>query len=166
MIESIKQFFIETVGPYWSVFICSMIPIIELRGAIPIGAIVGMNPLICFLISILGNMVPVPFVLLFIKKILELCRNSKVKFLNKFASFLYRKVDKNREKVNKYGYVGVGLLVAIPLPGTGAWTGSLVSAVIDLPFWKSMLAIFVGVCVAGVIMTFVSYGASFIFSLF
>ena len=165
MIESIKNFFTSVVGPYWSVFICSMIPIIELRGAIPIGAFVKMHPLICYLIAVTGNMLPVPFVLLLIKKIIELFKKSKIKFLNKFANFLERRTEKNKDKVIKYGFWGIVILVAIPLPGTGAWTGSLISALLDIPFWKAMLAVFVGVLIAGVAMLFISYGASLLISL-
>ena len=165
MIESIKNFFINIVGPYWSVFFCSMIPIIELRGAIPIGAIFKMHPIICYLIAVVGNMLPVPFILLFIKKIIELFKKSKISFLNKFANFLERKTEKHKDKVDKYGFWGIALLVAIPLPGTGAWTGSLVAALVNMKFWKALLAAFVGVLIAGVIMLFISYGASLLISL-
>lgn len=165
MIESIKNFFINIVGPYWSVFFCSMIPIIELRGAIPIGAIFKMHPVICYLISVVGNMIPVPFVLLFIKKLIQWFKTCKIGFLNKFGNFLERKSEKHKDKVTKYGFWGIALLVAIPLPGTGAWTGSLVAALMDMPFWKALLAAFVGVLIAGVVVLFISYGASMLFSL-
>ena len=138
MIEAIKTFFLETVGREWCVFFCSMIPIIELRGAIPMGAAFSLPWWQTYLISVIGNMIPVPFILLFIKKIIRWMSNSKVKFFNKTAGFLMRKVEKNREKIEKYSFFGVCLFVAIPLPATGAWTGSLVAAMIDMKFWKAV----------------------------
>ena len=82
----------------------------------------------------------------------------KIKFLNKFATWLLKKVEKNRAKIEKYGILGVALFVAIPLPGTGAWTGSLVAAVIDMKFRKSVLSAFIGVLIAGIVITLVCYG--------
>lgn len=163
MIEAIKTFFLETVGKELCVFLCSMIPIIELRGAIPMGAAFGLPIWKTYLLSIVGNMVPVPFILLFIKKIIQWMNNSKVKFFNKIGGFLIRKAEKNREKIEKYSFWGVCLFVAIPLPATGAWTGSLVAAVIDMKFWKAMLSAFVGVLISGIIMTLISYGVASIF---
>ncbi|MGM9665236.1 MAG: COG2426 family protein [Eubacteriales bacterium] len=163
MIEAIKTFFLETVGKEWCVFFCSMIPIIELRGAIPMGAAFSLPWWQTYIISVIGNMIPVPFILLFIKKIIRWMSNSKVKFFNKTAGFLMRKVEKNRERIEKYSFFGVCLFVAIPLPATGAWTGSLVAAMIDMKFWKAVLSAFIGVLVAGVIMTLISYGIAAIF---
>ena len=165
MIESIRNFFVNIVGPYWSVFICSMIPIVELRGSIPIGAIFEMNPIVCYVISVVGNLLPIPLSLLFIKKILELFEKSNIKFLNKITNFLNNRVEKHKSKVEKYGFWGIVLLVAIPLPGTGAWTGSLVAGCLKLPFWKSFLAITIGVLIAGIAVLFISYGASLLISL-
>ena len=163
MIEAIKTFFLETVGREWCVFFCSMIPIIELRGAIQMGAAFSLPWWQTYIISVIGNMIPVPFILLFIKKIIRWMSNSKVKFFNKTAGFLMRKVEKNRERIEKYSFFGVCLFVAIPLPATGAWTGSLVAAMIDMKFWKAVLSAFIGVLVAGVIMTLISYGIAAIF---
>ena len=163
MIEAIKTFFLETVGREWCVFFCSMIPIIELRSAIPMGAAFSLPWWQTYLISVIGNMIPVPFILLFIKKIIRWMSNSKVKLFNKTAGFLMRKVEKNREKIEKYSFFGVCLFVAIPLPATGAWTGSLVAAMIDMKFWKAVLSAFIGVLAAGVIMTLISYGIAAIF---
>lgn len=163
MIEAIKTFFLETVGREWCVFFCSMIPIIELRGAIPMGAAFSLPWWQTYIISVIGNMIPVPFILLFIKKIIRWMSNSKVKFFNKTAGFLMRKVEKNRERIEKYSFFGVCLFVAIPLPATGAWTGSLVAAMIDMKLWKAVLSAFIGVLVAGVVMTLISYGIAAIF---
>lgn len=155
MIEAIETFFLETVGREWCVFFCSMIPIIELRGAIPLGAAIGLHWLPCLAISVLGNMLPVPFILLFINAIIQAMK--KTKHLAKFANWLEAKAEKNRERILKFGFFGLILFVGTPLPGTGAWTGSLAGSVLRIPFWRSLLATFLGVLLAGGIMTVISY---------
>ena len=159
MIEAIEHFFLETVGPKLCVFFCSMIPIIELRGGIPLGAGLGLPwwqtmPL------------PVPFILLFIRFIIDKMAQSKIRFFNKIAGWLNRKAEKNRPKIEKYAFWGMALFVAIPLPVTGAWCGSLVCATIGEKFWRAMLSAFIGVCIAAVIMTLASYGAVAAFKVF
>lgn len=163
IIEAIKGFFLETVGKELCVFFCSMIPIIELRGAIPMGAVFGIPWWQVYILSVLGNMVPVPFILLLIKKIIQWMSDSKIKFFNKIANFLLHKVEKKRAGIEKYAFWGVCLFVAVPLPVTGAWTGSLVAAMIDMKFWKALLSCLLGVMISGVIMTIVSYGIAAIF---
>ena len=168
MTEAIKQFFLETVGKELCVFFCSMIPIIELRGAIPMGAafnatLGGMPFWLTYILSVAGNMLPIPFILLFIKKMIKWMSVSKIKFFNKVANFLLNKVEKKRDKIEKYSFWGVCLFVAVPLPVTGAWTGSLVAAMIDMKFWKALLSCLLGVMIAGVVMTVVSYGVAAIF---
>ena len=158
MIDGIKTFFANTLGRVPSVFLCSMIPIIELRGAIPMAFFLGMPWWQAYIISVIGNMLPVPFILLFIPKILAWMQKCKIKFLNKFANWLDRKVEKNRPKIEKYAFWGVCAFVAIPLPTTGAWTGSLVAAMIEMKFWKAMLSAFIGVLIAGAIVTAIVYG--------
>ena len=163
IIEAIISFFLVTVGKELCVFFCSMIPIIELRGAVPMGAVFDMPWYLTYVLSVLGNMVPVPFILLLIKKVIEWMSKSKVKFFNKFANFLLRKVEKKRAKIEKYAFWGVCFFVAIPLPVTGAWTGSLVASMIDMKPWKAFLSCLLGVMISGVIMTVISYGISAIF---
>ena len=163
MTEAIRTFFLETVGKELCVFFCSMIPIIELRGAVPMGAVFGMPWWQTYILSVLGNMVPVPFILLLIKKMIQWMSVSKVKFFNKIANFLLRKVEKRRAGIEKYSFWGVCLFVAVPLPVTGAWTGSLVAAMIDMKFWKAFLSCLFGVMISGVIMTVISYGVAAIF---
>ncbi len=158
IVNAIKGFFLETVGEELCVFFCSMIPIIELRGAIPMGFAFGLPWWQTYLLSILGNMLPVPFILLFIRKMIEWMTKSKIKFFNKFAGWLNRKVEKRRAQIEKYAFWGVCFFVAIPLPMTGAWTGSLVAAMIDMKFWKAMLSALLGVMIAGVIVTLIAYG--------
>ncbi len=156
--SAIQSFFLDIVGKELCVLFCSMIPIIELRGAIPMGAVLGMPWYLTFILSVIGNLLPVPFILLFIKKVIVWMTASKVRFFNKFAGFLNRKVEKNREKIARYSFWGVALFVAIPLPATGAWTGSLVAAMIDMKFPKAVLSALIGVLIAGVIVTVISYG--------
>lgn len=164
MIDAIEQFFLETVGREWCVFFCSMIPIIELRGAIPLGAALGLPWWQNFIICFLGNLLPVPFILLLINRVIRWFSRSRVKFLNKFANWLLQKAEKNRDKIEKYGFWGVAIFVGIPLPMTGAWTGSLAAAVIDLKFWKALLSAVIGVIMAGVIMSLISYGVIAVFT--
>ena len=163
MVEAIQTFFLETVGKELCVFFCSMIPIIELRGAIPLGFALGLPWWQSYALSVLGNMLPVPFILLLIKGMIGWMSRSKINFFNKVANFLLRKVEKKRDKIEKYSFWGVALFVGVPLPVTGAWTGSLVAAMIDMKFWKALLSAFIGVLIAGVIMTLISYGALAIF---
>ncbi len=166
MVEAIKSFFTEAVGPYFSVFFCSMIPIIELRGAIPMGAALGLPWWQNYIISVVGNMLPVPVILLFVRGVLDWMERSKIKLFSKVAGWVNRKAEKNRAKIERYSFWGVALFVAIPLPATGAWTGALVAATIEMKFWKAMLSALIGVMIAGVIMTLASYGVVAAFKIF
>ncbi len=156
MLDTFKSFLVRTIGMRWAVFLCSMIPIIELRGSIILGATLELPWWQNYLISVIGNMIPVPFILLLIRWVLGLMK--KTRLFGKLAAWLEQKAEKNKPKVEKYGFWGLCILVAIPLPGTGAWTGSLVAALMRINFWKALLAVFIGVLIAGVIMTLASYG--------
>ena len=166
MIAAIKAFLTEILGARLGVLLCAMLPIIELRGAIPLGAALALPWWQNYLFAVLGNMIPVPFILLFIKKIIAWMTASRVKFFNKIGTWLTNKAEKNRERVEKYSFWGVCLFVAIPLPVTGAWTGSLVAAVIDMKFHRALLSCLIGVLIAGVIMTLASYGVVAAFQIF
>lgn len=157
MTEAIKNFFLETVGRELCVFFCSLLPIIECRGAVPLGCGLGLPWWQTYLLAVAGNLLPVPFILLFIRAILRWMTTCRVGFLNRFGHWLERKVEKHKGKIEKYSYWGVVLFVAIPIPGTGAWTGSLIAAVLRLDFKKSLLAATFGVLLAATIMTVVSY---------
>ena len=163
MVAAIERFFLETVGKKLCVFFCSMLPIIELRGAIPLGAGFGLPWWLSYILSVAGNMLPVPFILLFVKTVIAWASKSKLAIFNKFAGFLTKKIEKNRDKIAKYSFWGVCFFVAIPLPMTGAWTGSLVAATLDMKFWKALLSCFLGVLIAGAVVTLISYGALAIF---
>lgn len=138
------------------VFLCSMVPIIELRGAIPLGATLELPFYLNYIICVIGNMIPVPFILLFIRHILNWMK--RLPKLDNIAIWVENKAEKNKAKVLKYATFGLFFFVALPLPGTGAWTGSLVAAMLDMRLKKAIPAIFLGVMTAGVIMTLASYG--------
>ena len=105
-------------------------------------------------------MIPVPFILLFIQKILLWMEGSRVGLFQKIGGWIRRKADKNTDKIQKFGFWGVCFFVAIPLPMTGAWTGSLVAATIGMKFWKAMLSALLGVLIAGTIVSLVCYGVA------
>jgi len=166
MIEFIQNFFLETVGKELCVLFCSMLPIIELRGAIPLGAALGLEWWLCYILAVIGNILPVPFILLFIKKIIKWMSSCRISFFNKLANWIIRKAEKNRDRIEKYSFWGVCIFVAIPLPMTGAWTGLLVAAFIDMKFWKALLSCFIGVLIAGTVMSLASYGVVAAFQIF
>ncbi len=149
-------------GKILTTFLISMVPIIELRGAIPWATGMGLSPVIAIPVAMIGNLLPIPFIILFIKKIFAWMRNVSPK-LNKVVDKMESKADKNKEKVLKYAFWGLVLFVAIPLPGTGAWTGALVAAMLDMPLKKAFPSVVLGVLGAGIIVAFVSYGAAALF---
>lgn len=164
MVEAIETFFLETVGKELCVLFCSMLPIIELRGAIPLGAGLGLPWWQTFAISVVGNLLPIPFILLLMRWMLDVMK--KVKGLRRIALWLEAKVEKKRDKVEKYAFWGLTIFVAIPLPGTGAWTGSLIASVTGMRFWRSFLCATIGVLIAAVVMTLASYGVVEAFNMF
>ena len=132
-------------------------PVLELRGAIPYGVAGGIPVFYSALIAIVGNMVPVPFVLLFARTILSYMEQRN-QFLKGLAAKLKAKAERNRKKVERYKFWGLVLLVAIPLPGTGAWTGALVAAILDEEGVKATCAIFIGVLIAAAIVSMITTG--------
>ena len=123
------------------VFIISLCPILELRGGLIAATLLGVKPIIAYIVSIIGNTLPVPFILLFITKVIDWMEKSKVKWMKRVAKWLRNKAHKNKEKIEKYGYLGLVLFVGIPLPGTRAWTGCLVASVFDMDRKISFLAV-------------------------
>lgn len=146
-------------GQILMTLLVSMVPVIELRGAIPIATGAGLSPWIAIPVAIVGNLLPIPFIILFIKKIFAWMRKTSPK-LNKIVDKMEAKAEKNKEKVLRYAFWGLAIFVAIPLPGTGAWTGALVAAMLDMPLKKAFPSIALGVLGAGAIISFVSYGAA------
>ncbi len=149
-------------GKILMTFLVSMVPIIELRGAIPIAVAHGLAPEIAIPIAILGNLVPVPFIIIFIRKIFLLIRRWFPK-LNRMIDRLEEKGKSKKEVIEKSTFWGLFFFVAIPLPGTGAWTGALIAAMLDMRLKRAFPSIALGVLTAGIIVAFVSYGAAEIF---
>ena len=164
MVEGIVQFFINIfgflkavpLGREITVFIISLMPILELRGGLIAASLLDLNPIIAYIVSIIGNILPIPFILWFMKKILDWMRDSK--HFSKIAKWLDKKVDKRKGQLEKYGYLGLVLFVGIPLPGTGAWTGCLIASVLNMDKKKSFIAALIGVVMASIIMMIISYG--------
>lgn len=146
----------DSIRHYLYVFFCAMTPLIELRGSILIGAGLGLPWLSNFLISVAGNMLPVPFILLFIRKILAWMHTTK--HFHRVAEWLEKKAHSKSDRVLRYASLGLTIFVGIPLPGTGAWTGALIAALLDMRMKYSLPAIFSGVLIAGFIVCGVSYG--------
>ncbi|MBQ1934470.1 MAG: small multi-drug export protein [Clostridia bacterium] len=138
-------------------FLISMVPIIELRGAIPIGAAMGLPWYVNYIVSVIGNFLPVPFILIFIRAILNWMKG--VPRLAKIALWLEARAAKKSDKVSKYATIGLMLFVAIPAPGTGAWTGSLIAALMEMRLKHSLISVFCGVIIAGAVVTLIAYGA-------
>ena len=155
MVDAIINYFSQ-INELFAVFIISMLPIVELRGAIPVGVGLGLELWKIFVVSVVGNMIPVPFVILFIRPIIEYL--AKTKRFSGFAKKLTERAMSKSEKVVKYKKIGLYLFVAIPLPGTGAWTGSLIASLLDMRLKDAVPMILAGVITAGIIMLFISYG--------
>lgn len=137
----------------------SMVPIIELRGALPIATGLGVEWYIALPVAIIGNIIPVPFIIIFIKKIFSWMSKQKG-FLARIVVKMEEKAFSKKDTIDKYGPWGLWIFVAIPLPGTGAWTGALIAAMMGISLKKSFPAIATGVITAGIIVAFVSYGAA------
>lgn len=145
-----------TYGKEIVVFIISLLPILELRGGLLAASILGLDPIKSYIICIIGNVIPVPFILLLINWILDLFRKSK--HLSGIAKWLDKKVDKHKHSIEKFGFWGLVLFVGIPLPGTGAWTGCLIAACLDMDRKKAFLATMIGILMASIIMMAISFG--------
>lgn len=149
---------LSPIGNDAALFLVSLIPFIELRGGIVLGHALAMDPLRTFLICFLANCIPVPFVILLTRPIFSWLK--KTKLLSGFVNKLEAKLEKKSGQIteHKYWFVGLLLFVAIPLPGTGAYTGSLIAALLDMRLKKAFPAIVLGVFIAAVIMTLASMG--------
>lgn len=143
-------------GKEITIFIISLMPILELRGGLIAASLLKVNPISSYIISIIGNVLPVPIILMFFNSILNFFK--KKKKLTKFINFVDKKVEKNKESIEKYGYLGLTLFVGVPLPGTGAWTGCLIASVLEMNKKKSFVAIFLGIIMASIIMMLLSFG--------
>ena len=151
------------VGKLVFTLLVSMVPVVELRGAIPFGHnVLGLGIWPAFFASVLGNLAPVPFIIVYIRRVFQWLRRN-VPRLDRLVDKLERKAHLKGKKVTKYKYLGLFLFVAIPLPGTGAWTGALAAAFLDMPLRRALPSIALGVLAAGVAISALSFGLGALF---
>ena len=150
------SFWGTTAGNFAMTFLIAMVPVLELRAAIPAGVIAGLNLQAVLAAAIMGNLLPIPFIIVFIRKIFKWMQSKSPRLANIVAK-LEAKADKKKDKVLKYEFWGLMLFVAIPLPGTGAWTGALIAAMLDMQLKRAFPAIAVGVLTAAIIVTAATY---------
>ena len=159
MAETIANWFVTNLEGSMAreliVFLVSLMPILELRGGIIAGFALQMEWLPTFLIAFVGNLIPIPFILLFIRYIFKVLKKTPMR---SFVHWCERKADQKSEQIRKYAYLGVFLFVAIPLPGTGAWMGALISALLNMDPKKTFPVIMMGVLTAGIIVSVLSFG--------
>lgn len=137
--------------------LCSMLPLIELRGGIPLGIAQGLDYKTAYIAAVIGSMIPVPFIIFFIKKIFEWMKKN-MPIMNNFVEKMEAKAHLKGKKVKKYRSFGLFIFVAIPLPGTGAWTGSLIAAFLDMRLKEALPAILLGDLTAGILMLILTRG--------
>ncbi|MBO5007544.1 MAG: small multi-drug export protein [Clostridia bacterium] len=153
MIEAIESFFIN-INPSFGTFMTSMFPIIELRGAIPLGIGLGLDWFWVYVISIIGNMIPIPFVILIIRPLIDWLVHSRL--FGKIGQWLDQRTKEKSQQVTKYKKLGLLIFVAIPLPGTGAWSGAMVAGILNMRLKDALPVIFGGVSIAGAAMVIIS----------
>ena len=155
IVQALVQFFGTTIPAKLTVFILSLMPVVELRGGILAAKLLHVDMFPAFFICLAGTLLPVPLILLFVNKLFDLLRNTR------FVRLVDRLEAKGRskfDKINRYETLGLMLFVAVPLPGTGAWTGSLAAALMKMDFKFALLSVAVGSFIADVIMCLLSYG--------
>ena len=150
------------LGEFCFTTLVSMIPVVELRGGIPFGVTLGLPVWAAYMAAVIGNILPVPFILVYIKQIFRWMRR-RMPRLNSLVDGLERKAHLKGRKVTKYKYLGLLLFVAIPLPGTGAWTGALAAAFLDMPLRKALPSILAGILIAGIAISVLTYGVASLF---
>ena len=138
-------------------FLMAMVPVIELRGAIPYGVLQGLSIGEALAVSIAGNLAPIPVLIVFTRRVFEWLKG-KSAHLNRMVLKLEAKAESKKETVEKWEFLGLVILVAIPLPGTGAWTGALVAAMMDMRLKRAFPAVVIGVIIAGIIVSAVTFG--------
>lgn len=159
----LMQWLLETLtGEFTLTMLVSMVPVIELRGGIPFGVAAGLPVWAAYLAAVIGNLIPVPFIIIYIRRIFQWMRRHMPR-LNRLVDKLERKAHLKGQTVTKYKYLGLTILVAIPLPGTGAWTGALVAALLDMRLKNAIGPIVTGVLIAGIVVSILTFGVSSIF---
>lgn len=162
MTDSLINWFTNTLSfmPKEAVaFIISMVPILELRGGLVAASLLGIGVFKAIILCVIGNVIPIPFILFFITPIFNWMK--KTKLFRPLVEKLEEKSMSKSDQIQKYEFWGLALFVGIPLPGTGAWTGALIAALLGIDIKKASLSIFIGIIIATVIMTFISYGIPF-----
>lgn len=149
-------------GEFLLTLLVSMVPVIELRGGIPFGVAAGLPVWAAYLAAVIGNLIPVPFIVVYIRRVFVFMRRHMPR-LNSLVDKMEQKAHLKSASVLKYQYLGLAIFVAIPLPGTGAWTGALVAAFLDMRLKKAMPSIVGGVLSAGLIISILSYGVKSLF---
>ena len=159
----LMQWLTDTMaGEFTLTVLVSMIPVVELRGGIPFGVAAGLPVWAAFLAAITGNMIPVPFIIVYIRRIFQWMREKNPR-LDRLVDRLEQKAHLKGKRVTKYKYLGLALFVAIPLPGTGAWTGSLAAAFLDMPLRRAIPSVVAGVVTAGLAISILTYGIASLF---
>lgn len=151
-----------SVGEFCFTMLVSMIPVVELRGGIPFGVSLGLPVWAAYVAAVIGNLLPVPFILVYIKEIFHWMRR-RMPRLNSLVDRLEQKAHLKGRRVTKYKYLGLLLFVAIPLPGTGAWTGALAAAFLDMPLRKALGSILAGILIAGIAISVLTFGVASLF---
>lgn len=158
--ESIAIWFGETLGQFIPAelvtFIVSLFPILECRGGIIVGRLLGLPLVSTIVVSVIGNILPIPFILLFIKKIFKWLRPTKL--MGPIVTKLEEKAMKKSDALEKGEFIGLLLFVGIPLPGTGAWTGALIASLLGIDIKKASVAILIGIAMATTIVSLIMYG--------
>ena len=144
-------------GKFLFTLLVSMVPVVELRGGIPFGVAMGLSVPKAYLAAVIGNMIPVPFIIVYIRRIFQWMRRHMPK-LNSMVDKLERKAHEKGRDILRYEYLGLLIFVAIPLPGTGAWTGSLAAAFLDLRLKRALPTVFAGVLIAGILISILTFG--------
>ena len=155
MIEAIEAY-LAGINREFAVFLVSMLPIVELRGAIPFGVALELDWRMVYLLSVIGNIIPAPFVILFFRPVINFLEKTKI--FGKLAAKIKNRANSKVKDVNKYKMLGLCLFVAVPLPGTGAWTGAAAAALMKMRLKYALPMIILGVLIAGVLMMGISYG--------
>lgn len=159
----ILQWLTDTpAGEFCFTMLVSMIPVVELRGGIPFGVTQGLPVWAAYLAAVTGNILPVPFILVYIRNVFKWMRRHLPR-LNRLVDRLERKAHLKGQTVTKYKYLGLILFVAIPLPGTGAWTGALAAAFLDMPLRKALPSILIGILIAGAAISILTFGVASLF---
>ena len=151
-----------TGGDFVMTMLVSMVPVIELRGGIPYGVAAGLPVWLAYIAAFIGNLIPVPFILVYIRQIFKWIRRHMPK-LNNFIDKLEKKAHLKGSTMQKYQYLGLAIFIAIPLPGTGAWTGALAAAFLDMRMKKAFPAAVLGVAVAGLLISILTFGVASLF---